>query len=1152
MNLKDAIRDGFRDRIEKQPNPWQPYRGPSGGQGWMNAITGEVRYQPDRPAPGEGTPEDAAPQAVGELDEEIPETLDEAFDPVEPTPEDLLEHLEPGMEVTAEVDGEEYTGEVGTANEDGIYIDTLGAPDPFDPEDIVDHPVELEPPGGWADGWTDAPQDWGDLDEGQTIEVYDLEAGEYHEATVDYVGEDGGVMDITLEGEETPTTIGDVDYADDVLVTAAEEPGVGSTPGMEFDPADYEEGDQVLAYNPYSDETTIVRIDAVGDGGFAGVSEEEGSMTFSADVQDEWQIVDPENVDEVIEGLPEDLEPDSLDEIGQFEGELAIVDHPAEGTLVGEIEIIDHDEDGHWLYVGDSEVGVPLDDPEHPLHGEFVVEEIESPYEGYDPATDPQWITEGDELVLQDPESDERFTVEVEESTNDDVLIENYGWHPREDLEDGTVHGVNIDSAAVEPTPIVPEDAEEWHDMTDAAFHETNVGDTIWWKDPETGVPVTAEVTGKDGAWLEVDHPDVDDVNAEQIQGVADTAPGLPDSDWTLSDVYEEQEIEVAYRTGDGSIETVTGMVTDVSDHHDDLEILMADGDSFHFGPSDDYAIADANVDAGFGSDEWQGRDPADLASEIEEAAGLEHARWKLDQQEKNRLRAQLYTKFPKDSVDKFYELQSGGHGSWKSNSGSSDAETYERAFRDALGIDAPHREKGGRTPPREVRAIAETAAVLSQRHFEAQYGDGTPLYRGTSPAGARKLVASYFADPAAEEYDSPFLAINNFSSSHHTAKRFEGEGSTPGALVEWQTSTEDVVAMHDYLFTQQGSHEQEDEITLRGDMDSIPAEFIQLKSSDHGPQFHLTPDEWSEDEAREFVNYLHEEGNNVDGVIDWEEGLIHNVLEIERDLREEHGLDTEYNEFFQAVRDRAGEAGIDHEYVLDPDSIHLEGIDEVEDFREEMEIQFEYNGQEYEGEILDVDEEAGGLTVVEDFHGEQFRIEPRDIEQVSYSPEPYGPGADALTAEDWESNDFGPGDPVYVAPYGQGNRTDEGIVMDVEDGVVEVSIDGKSDWFDLEDPTENDRIAPKSLDELIDDESEGSGGEDGEVEEDYEFAIGDPVAPLSFSVGQTIPIKDFHDDVLNYTVMDVPEDNDGPVELEEDESGARFLYWPDGDIEQV
>ena len=35
---------------------WQKYTGPSGGQGWKNSITGEIRYQTEQPGDGDGTP----------------------------------------------------------------------------------------------------------------------------------------------------------------------------------------------------------------------------------------------------------------------------------------------------------------------------------------------------------------------------------------------------------------------------------------------------------------------------------------------------------------------------------------------------------------------------------------------------------------------------------------------------------------------------------------------------------------------------------------------------------------------------------------------------------------------------------------------------------------------------------------------------------------------------------------------------------------------------------------------------------------------------------------------------------------------------------------------------------------------------------------
>lgn len=59
-DVVETAKSALRDALEKDKNPWKPYEGPSGGEGWEHRDTGEVRYQDERPAPDEGGGDDAS------------------------------------------------------------------------------------------------------------------------------------------------------------------------------------------------------------------------------------------------------------------------------------------------------------------------------------------------------------------------------------------------------------------------------------------------------------------------------------------------------------------------------------------------------------------------------------------------------------------------------------------------------------------------------------------------------------------------------------------------------------------------------------------------------------------------------------------------------------------------------------------------------------------------------------------------------------------------------------------------------------------------------------------------------------------------------------------------------------------------------------
>lgn len=75
-------------RMAGEVNPWMPYKGKHGGQGWVRSDTKEVRYQKDRPGVHEGAPgAPAGQQAPAAKRPQTPQELNQALDAVAANPQ---------------------------------------------------------------------------------------------------------------------------------------------------------------------------------------------------------------------------------------------------------------------------------------------------------------------------------------------------------------------------------------------------------------------------------------------------------------------------------------------------------------------------------------------------------------------------------------------------------------------------------------------------------------------------------------------------------------------------------------------------------------------------------------------------------------------------------------------------------------------------------------------------------------------------------------------------------------------------------------------------------------------------------------------------------------------------------------------------------
>ena len=1109
MSLKERLLKSIGREIQKQ-NPWQPYRGPGGGEGWMNMVTGEVRYQDNRPEPSEGMPDDhegGLPEGFDEEQAEQHADAETIDDWLEPGIEEWADEIDGVSEIEIEVDGETITGNPMAVDEEEGTIEVIDD-ETFEeyhvtPDQVETHPLQLEPELGWGDGWADPPTEPSELETGQQVELYDFDRGEWvtgEVRSIDDWGADGMYVDIyDEENEEVYEFLdGEATGHTNALITAQEDL---FRPDLieEFDPADIdiEAGDDIVVFDELDGE--FIEGEVIYDGGSKIEVEAEDGTKYKVTDDNRFTPLSEEGMAEYELEQADLLEapallPEEPEGLAGFEDDLVEIEHPTEGPVTGEVEVIDHGEKGRHLYVGDTEVGIPLDDPEHPL-ANVHVESAENPYNDFTEEHIP-YLDPGDELIISD--GNDHWTTEVDGFSDDGSEIKlDGGWMDVDELAEGYDGAeVVMTDSDLEPNP--PQGLE-WHEPE--SYDDIFVGDEVWFDDSMTAAPQRGEVTdvkepigSDDPGRLEVVDPETGEeqtLSVSQVEGHAAVTGGIPDPETVPDYLNPGDGVSITYRDADGELNEIDAMVLSETDFSGEFSVRTEDGEIHRFNnqnSGENFAITEEGLDLG---GEGTDRPPEEVASEVAETVGLDHhGAHILGQEEKDTLKGELMYHFDPDRVQEFYSLQSEGGSAWKSTSGSQDAADYEAAYKRALGIEAPergeeldHLDEGYAS--RELQEIAETAAELSQQHFEQTYGDGTTLDRGTSPAAAHKLFADYLAAPAAEEYDSPFLAINNFSTNRHTAERFEGDGADPGATVAWETSVDDVVAMHDYLFTEEGTHESENEVTLRGDMDAIPAENVDLHASGagDGANFGKLPEEWSNSEAHAFLEFANKAGDEISESMTWNEDVVHNTLEIRDVLEEEHGLDTSTNTFFSEAEQAAEELGVDRgaaDGSADPELEFDDGFEEFDPFEWEEEelvgetIRYEDDwGEVHEGEVTFADAgmieteighelfsdqineiQSGEPSTADDFDAPEF-----DPEALESGHEVQWVGSDGVesgaVSYTGDSGDF-----IYVEdPDAAGGvaTVDADDVIDVPDDVAEGTDDGASTTTDVPEPSEID-----------------------------------------------------------------------------------------------
>jgi len=1104
MSLRKRIVERFTEQVEKQPNPWVPYQGDAGGEGWQNQITGEIRYQDARPGAEEGVPEDADPSDAPQPEEEVPETIEPEGYPVE--------DIDVGDEVLAEIDGEHVEGRVFETEEGQVaFRDSDGSAHIVDSEELLgEHPGE-EPEMGWAEGWQSAPDDWDELETGMTVEVYVPDSGEYMETEIGYIDDFDGVNMITVHDEEgTPIEIFEEphpDYKTQALLTATEDPEwvEGVPEGFEQiepgDLADVDPGDPVAL--------SIDKDDIFPDDVYVGELIDDRRVQIQVTPDDSRQVnLANESHLEDIEGLwaesPELVEPPEVPGFRSspevLAGATGAFAHPVFGDVEGELEYNEDDHGNGWLTVQQRpEIGDEIDfETSNGVELTGVIEDI-------DAAGD---ITVEDNNGLQHYLDVDEHTDEVSLTTNPDHPLyvgdhmdgvedpwqdlEGEAWDKVEEvkpgdkvwLEDGpeTVEAVDgagliqidgemidaddIDQMIDTDAPEPPANRDNWDTALPDPF---NPGDTVAYFDEDAGELVSGEVVEDygDGS-VEIDgYGPVED---PQIHGFADTGqPALPDGD-DLDWVDTGQYVSVTWRDDySDEILATEGYLVGYDEYSGAHTIYDPETGSRHeIRNPEEAVVTDYPEPPSTSSDiDIHTADPSEVADEIETMVpGITEP----GTPDRDMIKIAMSEIAPRGTDEMYHALSeaSAPVGSpdapWKTDSGSREAGRWEEAFRRALDIDTPGR--GGYEPSSESVKVAEAFHELSKRRWESH----TPheIYRGLSDKGGAGLFAHYLEDPEADEIDTSLLAINNFTEQRGTA---ESLGDSPVVIHrKGENVPSDWVASYHDDFVG-GNNDSEAEISMRGDKFTVPPENIYF-NRDTDVNLGSPPHEWDRNTALAVKNKIQRyNGDILDSMNPYEHptpNQLENLVRIERVLNEKHDIPTHTLDTFQTAREELEAAGQSAEAVTYPElaaqgyggtAETLPGeITQADDFVEGMEVTALDNGEEIPGEIVGVTDD--GMVEIENVDtGFVATFSPYEVAEISYSPEQYGPPAQVNT-NDLTTDDIDQLDEVYVW---RGGDWETATVLDTDgDYELEVSLDstGMTDYYE----TDAGRVVPTDM----------------------------------------------------------------------------------------
>lgn len=987
MSIKDDIVDTIR-KVLKQ-NPWIPYEGPAGGQGWMNQMTGEVRYQENRPDPGEGMPEDVDPEQIPEA-EDVPETL-------EPLSEEelLAQHLEEGDEITIDL----MDAAMEEVQHEGIEAEIVyGSDSEYGPnveynhpesgtveshqiswEEVADHPAELEPTEGWADGWTDAPRDHLDLETDQTVEIYDFETGEYVEGEVldvDDWGEDGSYLRVQTEDREYEFLDGELQQGGDAMLTAAEDIYPPVEPPEEFSVGEFTEGEEVLYWNGVENEVRRGEIDEILSNevrifepemdGYLYIGEDSRSFIFDEEMEREFEL-------QAIDTAPIEEIPGALESAGVVAGGYAIMDHPVFGEVEGDVEVTTDDHGYDWLTV------------EAPVEEEVDVTPGDEEPEMED--VDPQDLEVGDLAVFHGG-AGPNMVGEIDGFVDDEVVSVYFGeevgvsqMNLDSALGNPTGEGVTMEEASLTTNPEHPfyvgdhmEEIEDpWTTVSDA--DEIQIGDTVMYEGHPASVGgIVGEEPHLD---LHENHTYTDTfVDAAEFEEVAPAdMPEPPVSeDWQdpldIGD-YNPGDTVAFYDPGTGQIE-VDEVETDhgdgemtldeaglvdvdwVAGYDDTGEVQLPGDDDLHYATPGDYVevayvdefnesleyvrgwVSEHNqmtgetaiitedggrtrIDAGTIVDE---PDPPSDYMEWQDATAEEIAAdiaadVKLESPGSHMIRGEI-----RPQLMRRHNPAAVTSILDKLTNNEDGWKRFSNRSKAGTWDQALKRASGsnrpardGPSPTREEIRVAETIHELSKQRWRENPPEH--VYRGLSDTGAASLFSSVLEDPfTADEYEISMLATNNFSEKRGTAENL-GTAPTVIHFDGHQLDPEQVMAYHDDFF--HAPNDSENEIALRGDDMRVPRDQFYLnKNTDLN--FADPPHEWDFDQARAFRDKLDRYGpgkilHDANVYEHPTRNQLENAIRIERVMREKHDMTT--GNFFDDVRETLRE-----EYDVDPDAV--------------------------------------------------------------------------------------------------------------------------------------------------------------------------------------------------------------------------------------
>lgn len=971
-----------------------------------------------------------------------------------------------------------YGGEYN--EDDNLALTTVEDPDymEFDPEELEPFAPEAEDYIG--EGWAlndsegeefilhnDDPKFEDQLGSEYvraTLENYDKD---YNRAEFETEDGQGFVMFTGADKEDARTHLSNFDLFEAPIQWADPSaiPGIG---GEEVTAAGVLAGQQVRLDHP------------IADGPIEGAPE-----VHTDDAGHEWLTIpeEPEVGDEVTVDSPtyDGVTMDGIVTDITDEGIVTVDDQP-DNDVSEKVEV-------EMDAVHDLSAVSATTNPDHPYYIGDTLEAATDPFEEAEPDVADN-LKAGDKVVFDGE-------VHSVENVTDTPLHE----PPEVRLDDGTWLSADnydlLEQAAVHD-PVDPPnwavnevEANDWQPTTtiDEAGNPSTKRfqpeDVVHYYDEEDGEMQTASVEEHGEDMHSVELANGKEIDYDAVDGYLPTgSPPLPESVELPQAADPGSFIEYTEKhPHTGELTEGSGIV--VSQGHSDMQVLDPETGSVEMvsTDTDETAIREYDRDADIGTDtDWASSDEHELAQSIEEAAGLEHSAQKLHSEDKKALKGAMMQHLPADAVQRFYDLQSEGDGGitpWKSKSGSSDAVTYEKAYKEALGLNAQTLEDkgvqhGGHPDDALVKAAA-VASSISKKHFRKHYGESAELHRGTSTEEAVSTVARWIEDPTRDEYNPSFRAIQNFATKRSTAERFEAyeETGQQGAMtISANIDADHVAAMHDQLFTI-GNNEGETEITIDGDVGTVPAERINLDTSAYGnnaPTLSKTPIEMGETEARNMVDYLRGVDRKFkDDISMNSDQWLENAIRMRDAFENHHGVNTHGHDFFEKVADEYRDRGKDPDSIVHPEAHDTNtelptGIDEPEMLPEGAVV--EYNdtasGITQEGYIEEVHQGPDGWQVeIEDDYGGFDHVDPEDIESIiDPMGATYGEGAENIEV-DMDPDDLTAGDKVYYDQYG--GPVAEGTIFDIkpESGEVQVGDVGDNSWMTMDrvgplDPSEN------------------------------------------------------------------------------------------------